>query len=82
MPFFILLSGISIAKLSRFKRNFGHYLANIFQEPVRKWVVLVFIAHAERTTGADATSAIIAIVPSTKAILGVWLLGEHLKEIG
>tara|TARA_B100000886_G_scaffold240918_1_gene169004 strand:+ start:384 stop:590 length:207 start_codon:yes stop_codon:yes gene_type:complete len=45
-------------------------------------VGFILNAHAARTTGADATSAIIAIVPSTKAILGVWLLSEQLEEIG
>ena len=57
-------------------------LQSIYQGLVPNFVGLIFIAHAARTTAADATSAIMAIVPSTKAILGVWLLGEQLKEIG
>ena len=72
----------SIARPSRLKETSAIILQSIYQGLVPNLVGLIFIAHAARTTGADATSAIMAIVPSTKAILGVWLLGEQLEEIG
>ena len=54
-------------------------LQSIYQGLVPNFVGLIFIAHAARTTAADATSAIMAIVSSTKAILGVLLLDDYWK---
>ena len=74
--YFLLPSGLGSTETSAI------ILQSIYQGLIPNLVGLIFIAHAARTIGADATSAIMAIVPSTTAILGVWLLDEKLEEIG
>lgn len=74
--YFLLPSGLVSKETSAI------ILQSVYQGLVPNLVGLIFNAHAACTVGADTTSAIMAIVPSTKAILGVWLLGEQLEEIG
>ena len=72
--YFLLPSGLGSTETSAI------ILQSIYQGLIPKFIGLIFIAHAARSTAADATLAIMAIVPSTKAILGIWLLGEQLKD--
>ena len=73
--YFLLPSGLSSTE------NSDIILQGAYQGLLPNLVGLILIAHASRTIGSDATSAIMAIVPSTTAILGVWLLDEHLEVI-
>ena len=73
--YFLLPSGLSSAETSDI------ILQGVYQGLLPNLVGLILIAHASRTIGSDATSAIMAIVPATTAILGVWLLDEYLGMI-
>ena len=73
--YFLLPSGLSSAETSDI------ILQGVYQGLLPNLVGLILIAHASRTIGSDATSAIMAIVPATTAILGVWLLDEYLGII-
>ena len=73
--YFLLPSGLSSAETSDI------ILQGVYQGLLPNLVGLILIAHASRTIGSDATSAIMAIVPTTTAILGVWLLDEYLGII-
>ena len=54
----------------------------IYQGLVPNLLGLILIAHASKTVGTDATSALVASVPALGAVLGVWLLEEHLSVMG
>jgi len=73
--YFLLPSGFSVAG------NSDILLQGVYQGLLPNLVGLILIAHASRSIGSDATSAIMAIVPATGAILGVWLLNEQLGVI-
>lgn len=73
--YFLLPSGFSSAESSDI------ILQSVYQGLLPNLVGLILIAHAARTIGSDSTSAIMAIVPATAAILGVWLLDEYLGMI-
>ena len=73
--YFLLPSGLSYAE------NSDIILQCVYQGLLPNLVGLILIAHASRIIGSDATSAIMAMVPATAAILGVWLLDEYLRMI-
>lgn len=73
--YFLLPSGFNSAETSDI------ILQGVYQGLLPNLFGLILIAHASRTIGSDATSAIMAIVPATAAILGVWLLDEYLGMI-
>jgi len=73
--YFLLPSGLSVADNSEI------LLQGVYQGVLPNLVGLILIAHASRSIGSDATSAMMAIVPATGAILGVWLLNEQMGVV-
>jgi len=73
--YFLLPSGFSVAE------NSDILLQGVYQGLLPNLVGLILITQASRSIGSEATSAIMAIVPATGAILGVWMLDEQMGLI-